>query len=133
MCEGHNSIKVCSIVPKTELDLDILVKNLLPNFISITAAKQYTFPSLKGGIENKILSPATSFWQETCVSRVIIHSQRVYILAIMFQEQSLLSLWSFTSNFNNNMVTIQEHVLAEIDFILQPASFTLWGIYTFAP
>lgn len=124
-------LKICSFVLKTEFDLDVLVKNLLPNFNSIfnnPLRRKWTkivggptdcrhtdsskaiygiFPSLKRGIKNRILSPATSSWQETCVSRVIIHNQRVYILAIMFQEQSLLSLCSIASNFHNNMVTIQ--------------------------
>lgn len=119
-------LKICSFVLKTEYDLDVLVKNLLPNFISIfynPLRRKWTkidrrhtdsskaiygiFPSLKRGIKNRILPLATSSWQEICVSRVIIHNQRVYILAIMFQEQSLLSLCSIVSNFHNNMVTIQ--------------------------
>lgn len=126
-------LKICSFVLKTEYDLDVLVKNLLPNFISIfynplrrkwtkivggPTDRRHTdsskaiygiFPSLKRGIKNRILSHATISWQETCVSRVIIYNQRVYtcILAIMFQEQSLLSLCSIASNFHNNMVTIQ--------------------------
>lgn len=123
--------KICSFVLKTEFDLVVLVKNLLPNFISIfynplrrkwtkivggPTDRRHTdsskaiygiFPSLKRGIKNRILSPATSSWQETCVSRVIIHNQRIHILAIMFQEQSLLSLCSIASSFHNNMVTIQ--------------------------
>lgn len=121
-----SGIPLLKRVLKTELDLVVLVKNLLPNFISIfynPLQRKWTkidcwhtdsskaiygiFPSLKRGIKNRILSPATSSWQETCVSRVIIHNQRVYILAIMFQEQSLLSPCSIASNFHNNMVTIQ--------------------------
>lgn len=120
-------LKICSFVLKTEFDLDVLVKNLLPNFISIfynPLRRKWTkidcrhtdsskaiygifLSSLKRGIKNRILPLATSSWQEICVSRVIIHNQRVYILAIMFQEQSLLSLCSIASNFHNNMVTIQ--------------------------
>lgn len=111
-------LKICSFVLKTEFDLDVLVKNLLPNFNSIfnnPLRRKWTkivggptdcrhtdsskaiygiFPSLKRGIKNRILPLATRSWQEICVSRVIIHNQRVYILAIMFQEQSLLSLCS---------------------------------------
>lgn len=126
-----SGIPLLKRVLKTELDLVVLVKNLLPNFISIfynplrrkwtkivggPTDRRHTdsckaiygiFPSLKRGIKNRILSHATISWQETCVSRVIIHNQRVYILAIMFQEQSLLSPCSIASNFHNNIVTIQ--------------------------
>lgn len=121
-----SGIPLLKRVLKTELDLVVLVKNLLPNFISIfynPLRRKWTkidrwhtdsskaiygiFPSLKRGIKNRILPLATSSWQEICVSRVIIHNQRVYILAIMFQEQSLLSPCSIASNFHNNIVTIQ--------------------------
>jgi hypothetical protein len=38
--KGHNSVKNCSFIPKTELDLDILIINLNTNFISVCAISE---------------------------------------------------------------------------------------------
>jgi hypothetical protein len=100
-CKGHNSAKNCSIVPKTELDLDILVINLYTkyHFSMCNLCKEN---ERKLQIYGIVLSPGTITLSKMAHNTWLRYSYDKSVYQISFQYVQLVRRkWTETTNLWN--------------------------------